>query len=542
MIFMTVKSIRKSCEPLLILCLMFSAAACRTVPDGSAGTSAAAAADVNAGPSVPMPKGFRYQSRGRVLVVEAGDPIRLTFTSPPDFHSIDREMIRLTGKEDGEEIPLEWTVSGNQIIIRPLCRFVPRESGRSAVFPETGRYLPHEKGIRYLGMVPDGSYRLVLSGALADLQGRSLADPLELEIRTTDLQYGLYWMGPDGYCARFIPGESNPYYDPDKPVILFSHGWQPGMIHPEYWMQQPWHWFSWGDKPLDLSGPWLEKGYNIGFWNWGQFADEENVWTAEQKIWKTATSGRWNGPPVQGLRYRLRDGGYRFVETGYSIGDMFFRAYTEALADFRGGSVTLAGHSLGNQTVTALAGLLGDAVRKGEISERLLPDRLVLLDPFWGSTHLSHVNGRSPAELCTDIVRELVSDHGLAVEQIMTSGLGGLVTGDENLAMRELSAFYRVWPAFIPMWNQSGRHQYAIEWYFASMSLRLAGMGAAPIGAAAEREDVLRNMNFGMESPRLWYSTGEGSMTPEPEDDYFLMEKGLENSLMTNPAPLPGGG
>ena len=41
------------------------------------------------------------------------------------------------------------------------------------------------------------------------------------------LGYGLVWYGLEGNFQRMIGNQPNRYYDPDKPAIIFIHGWMP---------------------------------------------------------------------------------------------------------------------------------------------------------------------------------------------------------------------------------------------------------------------------------------------------------------------------
>ncbi len=38
---------------------------------------------------------------------------------------------------------------------------------------------------------------------------------------------GIYWFGKEDANQLAVPNESNPYYDPTHPTIIFVHGWKP---------------------------------------------------------------------------------------------------------------------------------------------------------------------------------------------------------------------------------------------------------------------------------------------------------------------------
>ncbi|HET90778.1 MAG TPA: hypothetical protein ENN99_08590, partial [Chloroflexi bacterium] len=210
----------------------------------------------------------------------------------------------------------------------------------------------------------------MLALARPPAQAAPTADPFD----PTQLSYGLYWFGLNGTNQKFAPGETNPYFDPAKPTLIFAHGWQPFISNelPDF-----------DFDGTDTAAGWLDAGWNVGIFVWNQFSDEttgvtgawfgdgpppQGVLDAEAKIWSA------NGP--KGMRWRdwsknpllPPDYGYSTPPAGTpSAGELFYQTYIAALEGYTG-TIRITGHSLGNQMAVRLTQLVDEGIAAGEVA------------------------------------------------------------------------------------------------------------------------------------------------------------------------------
>jgi pimeloyl-ACP methyl ester carboxylesterase len=252
-----------------------------------------------------------------------------------------------------------------------------------------------------------------------------LTEPSTFDCRTLD--YGIYWYGPGHTAQKAVAGTQSAFFDPHKPTVIYTHGWQRGSIKSRQREDYRFDNVDNGQKKL-LSDAWLAAGWNIGIFYWNQFADEEDVRNAETKIWSKSDP---TTDPV-GIRWRQCDDTYSTTGSpNESIGEIFLEAYRTAMAGYKGSNVRLVGHSLGNQLVTRLAGLIADGVKSGGLPPNLLPTRVALLDSWWsmapapgtkfpppappGKTSTMPPLVRWHAPAATAIIRNLIAEGMIAV-------------------------------------------------------------------------------------------------------------------------------
>lgn len=128
------------------------------------------------------------------------------------------------------------------------------------------------------------------------------------------------------------------------------------------------------------------------------FSDEFNVMYAEAKIWSN------NG--TEKMRWRDHNGDYH--DSNYkNAGELFYDTYVQAMKNYAGNNIRIAGHSLGNQMETYLTKRVYDAADAGQISKNLKPNRLALLDPYWSNGGKSYLNNKWTGEACREYVKDL---------------------------------------------------------------------------------------------------------------------------------------
>lgn len=339
------------------------------------------------------------------------------------------------------------------------------------------------------------------------------------------LDYGIYWAGANGALAKAVPGQSNPYFSPSKPTVIYVHGWEKDTTARGF--RETFNW-SKNDPTnginVDTSNSWRSAGWNVGIFYWNQFSDEGEVKDAEAKIWSPS------GP--RGMRWRKCDGTYQTFSRNVSAAQLFYESYTSAMSSFTGTQVRIVGHSLGNQMAVRMTKMVSDNVDAGRIASRLLPKRVTLADPFWSKDGKDYLAGKWTGEVSREFVTHLKT-KGVVFEYYKTSGINDMGVGDSNLGMRNLTAFVDMPITFIKTsWSDptgdAGRHIAAPNLYFLSYAYATpteytcswsgtctsTGLGAISAKASDQRvKDVMNSSYF----ERQIY----GLSTATPSDDGF---------------------
>jgi len=349
------------------------------------------------------------------------------------------------------------------------------------------------------------------------------------------LDYGLYWHGYDNDMQKFVPGENNQYYDSTRPTVIYIHGWQKG--HAANGFQK-------ADLLLDHDGVyeytqnyWIDQGWNVGIFHWEQFADEDDVQWAEAKIWST------DGP--KGMEYRLADGSYGTALLQYpdlSVAELAYKDVVAALADYTGGNLRLAGHSLGNQMVTRLGELIYENIVDGNIDEETYRiQRIALLDPAWtknGKEWLGDSNGDGNndwvGERCRwaifDMIDRWTDSRDFVVEIYNTTPLAnqlGVGMDANNLLRERVCGTINVRPWYYSSTQVAEKHSAAAWHYFWSMAFNppvectiswWQRYSTGEMGPSASTPEWrIKEM---MENDSTWDQV-EGRYTETPEDDWF---------------------
>lgn len=341
------------------------------------------------------------------------------------------------------------------------------------------------------------------------------------------LNFGLHWVNVDNngnesqekgvdHDGNIILDDTS-YYDSSKPTIIYFHGWKNGMAEDGYSLED----FYFDDVNANTAKAWKDKGWNVGIYHWGQFADESELKDAEAKIWSRQGS--------QGMRYRLDDGSYSTEQAPeQSIGQLAFEHITAALDANESGNIRFAGHSLGNQLAVLTAEKIKDAVNDGSVSGDLMPGRIDLLDPFWSQGDKDYLDGDWTGERVRSYIEDMISKHNTAVTWYKTSGIFDLWVGDQNTDLEKHVALInnRFW--YLNAIEIADKHVHARKWYFMSMAYDApeevtinwwgkrskTGSDAA---SASSSDDLIRTM---MNDDEQWDQV-EGRYTADPSDDQF---------------------
>lgn len=196
-----------------------------------------------------------------------------------------------------------------------------------------------------------------------------------------ELDVGIYWakLASKGRVELVkscppdaIPGSAFKY---GAPIALIVHGAQPQIVSDGAARM------GWQEGFDDLTRVWLRAGWNVGFFQWAQFADEPlaNFERAEAKIW----TSRY----FKNMEYTYRDRATNETRVGEAsikenVADILVRHLLAHAGQSAEGAppypaeIRLIGHSLGSQLVVRVAHLL----------QNMRPDlfgvrRVAMLDP-----------------------------------------------------------------------------------------------------------------------------------------------------------------
>ena len=213
-------------------------------------------------------------------------------------------------------------------------------------------------------------------------------------------ELGLFWCryDPVTHDVEWVPAdtaEGAALVDTSKPTVINVHGMMmDGYINTEkYYVNTDIGNLEelgldeedgWDYDTLRTLALWLEKGWNVGVYNWHRFTAESVNFTAiEAKVW--ATNGSAN------VRWCSSDGRYHNDPIEYSVAELFVGDYLRAVEllpdDYGKEEIRFTGHSMGGELVSAAAFLLyeistGDSP---QISADKLPDRMTMDDTFFGA-------------------------------------------------------------------------------------------------------------------------------------------------------------
>ncbi len=280
---------------------------------------------------------------------------------------------------------------------------------------------------------------------------------------------GLRLVTPYGDSYR-VPNEAVPdeqaigkYFDLQKGILVIVNGLQIGVgrnknVHmqsdsrTDELRDMPWiediEYFtkdenSW--QTYDLGKYWYDNGYNVFYFHWEMFADNDDTVSApdeiKEKIW-TRDSG------VQAMY--MRNGTLRKTEPGEavngSLAEWFAGEYLRMVSAVRKAfpeyeaathDVRFAGHSMGGVLTAGSAALLTLLADAGEMPKAFAPNRLAFMDSYlgisgsldytiaWsGKKYPSALDANGDRLACNVIaaIKMMVEEYGVAAEFCTNEG------------------------------------------------------------------------------------------------------------------------
>ena len=348
-------------------------------------------------------------------------------------------------------------------------------------------------------------------------------------VPASDLDYGMVWFGENGRSQKATSGIPNPYFDPTQPTIIFVHGWLPDQVStpPTFMFDISAEGENIGSH-FDLAANWIEAGWNVGIFYWHPFADEDLVWVAEDKIWTADTDAA--------MRSRDADGNYHTADMPtVSASELFYAAYLDALADYSGSEIRLAGHSLGNQMAVRLAVQLADGIEAGDVAENLLPTRIALLDPFWSPFPKSYLDGQETGTVIRQEIEEKLLPRDILVEWYRSSLLTQeTLLNEDVLGFQDEVVYVELAPEFCSPLDQPCRHDAAWQLYFlsygspapqecapdeSSVCVPTGKVGPTAVTANQQLAEMMSDSVYWVHD--LGPDGQDGRSTPQTDDDWY---------------------
>lgn len=225
-------------------------------------------------------------------------------------------------------------------------------------------------------------------------------------------------------CQKYVPGVSNPFFDPTKPTIIYVHGNAPGSItsrtREDFLIQE-------GGLNLQSHNIWKQQGWNVAIFYWIQYADE-----AAADLVPRNSEGKIYDPNRSYVKMRWKKADGSFVSNGgnKAVKDLFAEEYLKIFGNgYSGAEIRIVGNSLGGNLT--MAGSL-ELHRRGASR---MPSRITLMDPFWSPlrTNTDPANAAYVASFDENVTSsdeygglsaEILAARGVAIEYFRTSLLG----------------------------------------------------------------------------------------------------------------------
>lgn len=341
--------------------------------------------------------------------------------------------------------------------------------------------------------------------------------------------YGIYFYGhqPDNTDAtgaeKFISGQTNRFFDPAKPTIIYTHGWQLDGVKNK------------GREDFRLEGEgidmqthnyWIEQGWNVGIFQWVQLADDGGVpppREAEAKIYDVNNS-------LSSFRWKNTKGELQPAVYTKSLMKLYAEEYEKLFGTgYTGGRIHLMGNSLGGNLTMALL------MELHQQNITPYPQRVTLIDPYWSlnltSSQVAFPYGFASAyDLSEEAAILAFGQHNTAIEYYRTSIAGYIGTNDSLIAHTAFTHYGTDYS-----WNAVTKHTVPVRQYLwsyqfappAEISRPNAFTSYTPTGnfaaSAATGDARIRELT----GNEYYWNHIDGRSTLSPEDDTFEIREGL---------------
>ena len=218
---------------------------------------------------------------------------------------------------------------------------------------------------------------LILSVSCAALLTACNDKPKEPAVYTLDpdRDFGLYWYNDEGEKMLSEADMPVEFYDPEKPTVVYSHGWKADLSAEELVTQQ-----STIDDLGELCGErdyaaeLRAAGYNVGYFDWHLYSKElfklqNEIWTIDDEMPDADDDSNY-AAAVRALN-------------GHTFAGEFAREIATVMKNAVNTELHFVGHSFGGQMVLAAAYTLAKMYDEGlVVNPGCVPDRISLADPY----------------------------------------------------------------------------------------------------------------------------------------------------------------
>ena len=322
---------------------------------------------------------------------------------------------------------------------------------------------------------------------------------------------GIYFYGTQQNSIRtdfagnqkYITGEPNAFFDPNKPTIIYTHGWQKGGVTSR---GREGFLFTEDNQWQNVQNYWRNAGWNVGIFHWIQMADDD--WGAmpvdtEKKIYDANSN--------IGMRWKKSDGS--FATRGnptINVTQMYRQEYLK-IAAVASAEIRLIGNSLGGNMTVAMG-------RELAINGSRLPNRISLMDPYWDGQLNGNDGITVPGNLADNKAvgadgAARLYNGGVAIEYFRSS-----IAGQQgyNKAVADICAYTNFIPGYTN--NPIAKHTQPTRQYLWALAFNPPAVGTSPRTSNV----FVRNM---MVTQLFWDHTG-GTATATPSDDTFTLMNG----------------
>lgn len=351
------------------------------------------------------------------------------------------------------------------------------------------------------------------------------------------VDFGLFWFKDVNNGLRGRGSwQNDEYFDPDKPTVIYVHGWQPGEVQVkrrESWLRQA---FDRESDTKNMCAIWKDQGYNVGIFNWNQFGDGDLI-HSQANIYYVATEDGL--PPGHSMIFSALDSNgksrklYRVAGKGGEIEgmdvcDLLYEELRRCLAGYDPGpnkEFRMIGHSLGTQVVGRTCDFLID-----NPDGIPLPTRISLLE-----LAQINVNNMDVPAMQRGFITRLKGEQ-VAIDCYQSTDLQSIL-GGVNLAyvgeIHDMCAYGRWRPDYIKPLSVGlsvfqNSHNEIVRWYMQSFKynefpaytywspfVKRDAVGKA-VSASTSHSRVRTLM-----SGNYWYEQSEGKGTVDITDDQY---------------------
>eukprot|EP00475_Leptophrys_vorax_P015684 TRINITY_DN2198_c0_g1_i3.p1 TRINITY_DN2198_c0_g1~~TRINITY_DN2198_c0_g1_i3.p1 ORF type:complete len:496 (+),score=108.09 TRINITY_DN2198_c0_g1_i3:133-1620(+) len=339
--------------------------------------------------------------------------------------------------------------------------------------------------------------------------------------------YGIYWIDNNGNMVKFnesaacdpatynataCPMPTTDVYDPQKPTVIYAHGWEKDSVSRRFIENNNYR--NNDDKygvNGDLAKAWKQAGWNYGIFIWSRISDEPNVDDVEAKIWIP------NGP--QGMRWKKNDLTYDSTTFASSFNismTQIMQITLRRALQFRNISAEfrLVGHSLGTQMVSHYCELV---IASNETAT-YLPQHLVMADPWLTVAPRSFLNGTSAQDHVASVVATLISStYNVAVILLQTSNIADLSLNPFSVDLLTKVAFVRMTPDYISPFDFAGRHVSGMNLYMNQFTQFAAGRNGNKVPALLTAAQIKNYQTSGIALKQV-----SGGNSFDAGDDVFV--------------------